>query len=115
PSERSGIILPSALTMPTADGLFPSLKPRQRPPGELGYAARRTAPRRRGGDGTRGAGAPLPDGTRRHRGTVPPAGDGRLRRPVDARRQPGEVAPCPQHLVLRDVHPRRGCPRLSSF
>ena len=59
---------------------------------------------------------PLPGGGRRPRRRVPgrPGRLGRalraarargLRRPVDARRQPGQVAPGAHHLVLRDLRP----------
>ena len=49
----------------------------------------------------------LPLGARDEPGAVPDAGAGRLRCPVDARRQSDQVAPRPHQLVLRAVHPDR--------
>ena len=51
---------------------------------------------------TRANCGPLPGRSPRHRDALRPPGDRGLRRPVDARRQPGQVAPGPYELVLRD-------------
>ena len=68
--------------------------------------ARDTASSRSRGPTTRRARA-LHRGARRHARARRAALGGGLRDPVDARREPGQVAPRAHHVVLRDLHPRR--------
>src|SRR4029453_10839365 len=42
-----------------------------------------------------------------HREAVRKSRGGGLRRAIDPRRQPDEMAPRPHHLVLRNVHPEK--------
>jgi hypothetical protein len=72
----------------------------------------RIRPRRRTGPKT---GRRLPDGPQRNRTPRRPALPGRPVGAVDARRQPGEVAPRPCDLVLGAIPARRSRPRLQGL
>ena len=59
-----------------------------------------------------GSGGSLSDGPQRDRAPRRAADAGGSADPVDAGRQPGEMAPRPHHLVLRAIPARRALPRL---
>src|ERR1700730_9434371 len=64
-----------------------------------------------------GSGGSLPRGTKRDRAPRRPAFAGGSADPVDAGREPGEMAPRPYHLVFRAIPARRalqGLPTVSS-